>query len=92
VETGANNLLADYSVDFQTFLEAVKLKGLLLRGNINPAIVACGTREEIREAARTLLEKGKSYPRFIMGTGVIPYTTPQENVLVLRQVVSENIF
>ncbi len=91
LETGANNLLADYSVNLRRFVEAVTPRGILLRGNVDPALVASGTREAIGDAARTLLNQGREYPRFIMGTGVIPYTTAPENVLAVKEVILENI-
>lgn len=31
--------------------------------------------------------KGLNYPEFILGTGVIPYNTPRENIVSLRKII-----
>jgi uroporphyrinogen decarboxylase len=85
MEAGANNILADYVADLDAFIGAAKLNGVLLRGNIDPALIGSGTPEEIKNVAQRLLQKGRSHAGFLMGTGVVPYGSPVENVQAVRE-------
>lgn len=85
ISTGTTLLVADYNSDFEMYLEKATENNIMLRGNIDPKLVEKGTREEILTHAQRLIEKAKGYGKFVMGTGVLPYNTPVENVLAIKK-------
>ena len=85
METGTTLLVADYKADIGMFTEKASKKNLLVRGNIDPKLVQKGSREEIIVCVKNILDRVRGYDRFVLGTGVIPYDTPVENVLAIRE-------
>lgn len=85
IETGTTLLVADYMVDIALFAEKAAKKGLMLRANIDPKLVQNGTTEEILSKVKAVLDKAGSYEKLVLGTGVIPYDTPPENILAIRE-------
>lgn len=58
--------------------------GKVVRGNVDPALLAKGTPEQVYEAARRLMEENKDTKRFILGTGCeVNLGTPSENLKAL---------
>ncbi len=84
IETGTTLLVADYVVDIDLYIEKAASNDLILRGNIDPKLVQSGTREEIIQKLGFILDKAKKYGKFILGTGVIPYDTPSDNILMIK--------
>lgn len=84
-QTGANLILCDYNADLGKYLEVARSNQLFLRVNLDPDLVRNGPRKEIFSSGERVLERGSDYPRLVLGTGVLPYDTPKENVLVLRE-------
>ena len=84
------NMLAEYEpcgfeLDYKTDAEKAKQtagQDHVLFGNINPSgILAQGSVEQVREAARHLISLWKPGGRFILNAGcAIPPTTPPENI------------
>lgn len=83
--TGANNLLCDFSADFDTWAEVCRQHRRSFRRNVSPHLIEKGPVEMIHQAAVTELERGIDVPGFIMGTGVIPFGTPTEHILAIKQ-------
>jgi uroporphyrinogen decarboxylase len=51
----------------------------------SPGLIEKSTPDEIYAAARAHVARGKNVPGFIMGTAVIPFGTPTENVLAVKR-------
>ncbi|GBE28609.1 methylcobalamin:coenzyme M methyltransferase [bacterium BMS3Bbin03] len=86
-KTGANILLADFTVDPEKAFDAVSDRSIILRANLDPFQLRYGDAPEIEETSRHLIERGLSHRRFIMGTGVVPFDTPPERVKIVRDAV-----
>jgi len=85
VQTGANNLLSDFTSDWPEWRAACEKAKRSVRRNISPRLIETGEPEDIHAVTTSELEKGRGMPGFIMGTAVIPYGTPLENILAIRQ-------
>ncbi|MDR0902136.1 MAG: hypothetical protein LBM92_05135 [Opitutaceae bacterium] len=85
LQTGANNLLCDFTSDITPWLAICREAGRALRRNISPALIQTESPGQIYTRTREELAQGGDFPGFIMGTGVIPYGTPSENLLAIRQ-------
>jgi MtaA/CmuA family methyltransferase len=93
------DMLAEYppcgfELDYKT--DSVRAKqtagqGHVLNGNIDPSgVLARGTVEEVREAARRLISTWKPGGRFILNSGcAIPPTTPPENIRAMMRAAHE---
>lgn len=81
---GTNNVLCDFKADLGRYVERTISLPVLLRANLDPALLLSGTDEEIRSKARSLLETGRRHPRFLLGTGILAYDTPPRAVLAVR--------
>lgn len=89
IETGTTLLIADYKTDVSAFIEKASRSDLLVRGNIDPKVVQNGTKEEILLHVKRILDKVGDYRKFVLGTGVIPYDTPSENILLIRRYLED---
>ena len=85
VRTGCNNLLCDFTADFGAWSAACRAGGTALRRNLSPRLVETSSPDRIYEAARREVDRGKGMPGFIMGTAVIPFGTPTESILAVKQ-------
>lgn len=89
ISTGTTLLLADYCVDLGMYVEKASMYDLTLRGNIDPKIVEKGPIDVIIEKLHKLLIEKGEYMRFIVGTGVLSYNTPTENILAIKNILLE---
>ncbi len=87
VETGCNNLLCDFTGDFDAWSELCRDHGRAMRRNISPHLLQKGPPQDIYDTARTELKNGAGLPGFILGTAVIPFGTPTENILAVKQAI-----
>lgn len=87
VETGCNNLLCDFTGDFEEWSELCQFNGRAMRRNISPHLLQKGTPTEIYEAAAAELVRGRGIPGYILGTAVIPFGTPTANILAVKQAI-----
>jgi len=87
LEVDANQILCDFNVDLEEYLKIISGEKIAIRANVDPKLIQKGPIERIKEAGCKLLKKGSSYPKFILGTGVISYNTLRENILALRKIV-----
>lgn len=90
IATGASLLLADHRSDLHQFKVRTMGMGLALRGNVDPRLVESGPIPPLVEATLRVLKVGKPGGRFILGTGVVPYATPPEHLLAMRQLVESH--
>lgn len=84
-QTGANNLLCDFTADFDEWAAVCREHGRSFRRNISPRLIQSATPDEIYTVAADELRRGRDLPGFIMGTGVIAFGTPNENVLAIKR-------
>lgn len=82
--TGANNLLCDFSADFDEWSAVAGSAGRELRRNISPRLIETSTPEQIYAAASREVQRGKDLLGFIMSTAVIPFGTPTGNILAVK--------
>lgn len=83
--TGANNLLCDFTGDFDEWATVARGAGKALRRNISPRLIETSPPQEIYDVACRETARGKDLPGFIMGTAVIPFGTPVENILAVKR-------
>lgn len=83
--TGANNLLCDFTADLEVWSAVARKSGRALRRNLAPRLIQTGTPEQNYEAAVRELQRGRDLPGFIMGTAVVPFGSPTENILAIKQ-------
>lgn len=83
--TGANNLLCDFTADFDEWARVCRDANRAWRRNISPRFIETSTPTEIFETARREVQRGRNLAGFIMGTAVIPFGTPTENILAVKR-------
>ncbi len=86
-QTGANILLADFTVDLKEAFQTVADSNVVLRANLDPFVLSQGSPDEIESAARKVVAAGLRHRRFMMGTGIVPFDTPPENVQIVKKIV-----
>jgi uroporphyrinogen decarboxylase len=84
-QTGANNLLCDFTADFDEWAAVAREHGRSLRRNISPRLIETGSPAQIHEVATREIRRGHDLPGFIMGTAVVPFGTPTANILAIKQ-------
>ena len=89
IETGANNLLCDFTADWDTWSAQCRESKRSLRRNISPRFVETATPDEIYQFSKQIVAEGIDTPGFIMGTAVVPYGTPTENLLAVKRACLE---
>ncbi|HLV10610.1 MAG TPA: uroporphyrinogen decarboxylase family protein [Halanaerobiales bacterium] len=89
IKTGTSLLLADSNADLDYFMEISKEANIMLRGTVNPQIIEGGGEEKIREETKQLIEKGEKYGKFIVGCGVVSYSTSPKNLLKLKKAIND---
>jgi uroporphyrinogen decarboxylase len=87
IATGTNNILCDHKADLNVFVERLKKEPVLLRANIDPGFLVTQPLEAIRERAWGVLSIGRRHPRFLMGTGILPYNIAPERVIAVREAI-----
>ena len=83
--TGSTLLVADYCADIALYLKKASDAGVTLRVNIDPKMVQSAAADELIEKAKKVITQVGGYEKFVLGTGVIPYDTPPENLIALRE-------
>lgn len=89
-ESGANNLLCDFTADFDEWAEICEDHGRAFRRNISPRLIETATPEEVYEVAARELARGKDIPGFILGTAVVPFGSPNANLLAIKQAIIDS--
>lgn len=88
-DVGADLLICDYNADLETYLGVAEREGIALRVNLDPQKIKNGVPGELRALAGEVAKRAKKLNRFILGTGVLVYDTPVENVLAVKQVCED---
>ncbi|MFH0991674.1 MAG: uroporphyrinogen decarboxylase family protein [bacterium] len=89
LETGANNILCDTPSDVQQFREACLKQKRAFRRNIDSREFLEASPEVLHQLAVERLKERQGYNGFILGTSVVPYGTPLENLKAIRDAVIE---
>ncbi len=87
--TGTNNILCDYKADLAGFIDRLRGTDVLVRANLDPRLIHAGPPGEVKTRARRVLDVGRRHPGFILGTGILPYDTPPDNVVAVREALEE---
>lgn len=86
VKTGANQLLLDFTIPVPAMAEALDAyPGILFRVNLPPALLASGSEAEVVSATEALLRALKGRHNLILGTGILPPSTPPANILAAHR-------
>ena len=85
--TGSRQILCDFSADWPTYRDLCEEEQISVRRNISPHALASGTPDALATTAREYLSEAEGLPGFILGTAVLPFGTPTENVLAVRDAV-----
>lgn len=88
IVTGTNNILCDHRADLNVFVERLKEEPVLLRANVDPLFLMAQPLESIREKIRKVLSVGRRHPRFLMGTGILPYDIAPERVIAVCEAIN----
>lgn len=82
-------IIFGHEVDLET--AASYFPNDIIVGNLQPAIIQAGTPEEVYEASRTVIEKGKKLPcGFIFAPGCeMPPNAPLENVRMMTKAAND---
>jgi uroporphyrinogen decarboxylase len=78
-----------HEIDLET--AAKYFPDCVIVGNLEPAIIQSGTPDEVYEATRMVVEKGKRIPRgFIFAAGCeLPPKSPMENIMAMTKAVND---
>ncbi len=90
LETGTSYVVAPYETDQEVFMKKIwDRTDVRVRVNTDVELISRGTWEQIRTDADRILGLLSGRPNVCLGTGALPYETPPENVLRLREYVSQ---
>jgi len=76
---------ADQGKFMQKFGERTDVK---VRINMSPHIVANGSKDAIIAEIDRILALARRRPNMLLGTGAVPYETPPENILLIKEYAS----
>lgn len=86
LETGTGYVICPAETDQRAFMARIwDRTEVTVRVNMAPEITARGTWDEIREEVDRILELIAGRENVCLGTGALPYETPPENVLRVRE-------
>lgn len=89
LETGTDFLICPSETDREAFLTKMReYPDVKVRVNLDPRIYTYGTKEEILAEVDKVIELAADRPNTLLGTGAIPYETPPENILLIRDYVN----
>jgi uroporphyrinogen decarboxylase len=89
LETGTNNILCDFKSDLHDFVSRLLAKPVLLRANLDPYFLLTASPDQIKARVREVLAVGCRHPRFMLGTGILPYDMPPEKIIAVREALAE---
>lgn len=87
--SGASMLLSDYNTPLELYVQKARDKGLPVRANIDPKIILTGDWEQVAKRIQEIRTQVQAYPKLIIGSGVVPYDTPPENLLRVKNMIEK---
>ena len=87
--TGTSYIMADWECDRKAVIALCEERGVMLRASIAPGMVERGDEGELTDAVKTVIADCGRYSNLVFGCGIVSYSTPPENVLLLKRLVGE---
>ncbi len=85
METGTDFVICPAETDRVEFLRRMqRYPEVRVRVNLDPRIYVSGSREAILREVDRIIALADGDPRIMLGTGALPYETPPENILLIR--------
>lgn len=85
METGTDFVICPAETDRVGFLLRMqRYPEVRVRVNLDPRIYVSGSREAILREVDRIIALADGDPRIMLGTGALPYETPPENILLIR--------
>ena len=81
--------MCDFTADWSKWLDKCRETNRSVRRNLDPTFIQKAEPEAIHEAAVNAVRAGQGFGGFILGTAVVPYATPTENLLAVKQACVE---
>jgi len=86
LETDPPYVICPSETDQAAFMARIAARPeVMVRVNMNPAIVAAGSPADIRHEVNRVVALALGRTRVCLGSGVLPYETPPENVDLIRE-------
>jgi len=86
METETGFLICPAETDRVKFLQKMRAyPEVKVRVNLDPRLYTFGTQAEILADADKVIALAQRQPNVLLGTGAIPYETPPENLLLLKE-------
>lgn len=91
LDTGTGFIIcpADTETDQEAFMKKFgNNEKVKVRINMNPNTVSRGSKEDIIKEIDRIFRLANDRPNILLGTGAVPYETPPENILFIKNYVS----
>lgn len=88
METGTRQILCDFKADWSIYRAACEKARMSVRRNLNPFEIQKASPDILSGMASKYIEEAEGMKGFILGTAVVPFGTPMENILAVRNTVS----
>ena len=86
LETGTGYLVNPIETDQEAFMKKIRDRtDVRVRVNAAPVIMARGSRQEIRDEVERIFRIAAGRENVCLGTSALPYETPPENVLWVKE-------
>ena len=85
--SGATTLLSDYNTPLELYVQKARAKNIPVRANIDPKLMLTGNWEQVVKRVQEICAIAREYPKLIIGSGVVPYDTPPENLLRVKEII-----
>jgi uroporphyrinogen decarboxylase len=89
-KTGFDIILCDYPCDPESFLTDKEETMPLVRRNLSPVLIEQGDFEGLRDKVTEVRNLSSQFRNVMIGTGVLSYNVPTENILNVKQMCLEN--
>jgi uroporphyrinogen decarboxylase len=90
LSTGTGYIICPAETDQAKFMAKFgRRTDVKVRINTNPLIIVKGTKDEIISEVDRIINIANERPNILLGTGALPYETPPENILLIKEYVSE---
>jgi uroporphyrinogen decarboxylase len=90
LSTGTSYIMADWECDRRAIRDLCEPRGVMLRASITPAMVERGDEAELKQAVARIMADCGNYPNLVFGCGIVSYSTPPGNVLLLKQIIENH--
>jgi uroporphyrinogen decarboxylase len=85
LKTGSKQILCDFSADWAAYRSACEREKISVRRNIGPGPIQNGTPADLEAEAKRYLAEAEGMNGFVMGTAVVPFGSPAENIAAIRE-------